>query len=923
MLAAVWSTPASGEFEFEQPEWSAFTGQTWDELKGWGWLDAIHPDDRPETARVWTAALANRDQYIVEHHVRRKEANMTRIQLMPRWAAATAIVVGCLVLAGWVSDVEFLKRVLPGLVAMNPATAVAFMLAGLALWLLQVEESRLPSRRAAQAGAGIVAMIGLLKLCALLGGPDVHMDQWLFPTKLAEAGSALPNRMAPNTALNFLLLGCALLLLGAKSRRGAYLCQLCTLAITLTASLAIIGYAFDSRSFYRVGPFIPMALHTALCFLALAAGILAGQPNKGITAIFMSRGMGGTVARRLLPEAILVPIVLGWLCLEGERIGFYGITFGVALMVTMIIFVFLALIGWTAVALESADAERRLADEALYKNHEFLQAVLENTAEGIVACDAEGQLTFFNRATREFHGLPQESLPADQWPEYYSLYMRDGITPMQKGDVPLFKALNGAHVRDTEMVIAPREGSRRFLIASGEPLFDAAGEKLGAVAVMHDITERKQAEEALRVEIIERQMAMDSLRESYGVFQRTKEEAVQAREEADTANLAKSEFLSRMSHELRTPMNAILGFGQILDSEDLTPLQKESVGHVLKGGRHLLSLINEVLDIARVEAGHDALSVEPIALDDVVPDACALVRPLAAERNIDLDHDLKALGGSHVLADRQRLKQVLINLLSNAIKYNHLGGQVVVSCHQMPDERMCIAVRDTGPGIAAEDLPKLFVPFDRLGATNSDVEGTGLGLVLSQRLVTAMGGTLKVESIPGQGSTFSIELPQATAPEAALAHLPQDNFEAGGREPSQRQYSILCIEDNLSNLRLIEVVLARRPGVTLLSAMQGSVGLDMARQHEPDLILLDLHLPDIGGSEVLTRLRQSALTRDIPVIVISADATPAQVERLLEAGVLGYLTKPLDVTEFLRLLDGVLQKIEDAPRAEPDAGGIS
>ena len=393
--------------------------------------------------------------------------------------------------------------------------------------------------------------------------------------------------------------------------------------------------------------------------------------------------------------------------------------------------------------LQSEIIERQNADAALYKNHEFLEAVLENTTEGIVACDAEGQLTFFNRATRDFHGLPLEPLPPAQWAQYYALYMPDGITPMPMEEVPLFKALNGDLVRDTEMVIAPFEGTPRLLIANGELLFDADGAKIGAVVVMHDITQRKQAEVGLQ----------------------------RAKDEAERANLAKSEFLSRMSHELRTPLNAILGFGQILDKEDLDPLSQESVGYILKGGRHLLDLINEVLDIARVEAGHADLSLEPIALDDVVPDACALVRPLAAERHIRLMENTSKLGGIHVLADRQRFKQVLINLLSNAIKYNREGGQVEVACEAKPDGRMAIAVCDTGPGIAAQDLTKLFMPFERLNAGASDVEGTGLGLVLSQRLVTAMGGTLTVESVLGRGTTFTIELPQALSPVEQLSRF--------------------------------------------------------------------------------------------------------------------------------------------------------
>ena len=436
--------------------------------------------------------------------------------------------------------------------------------------------------------------------------------------------------------------------------------------------------------------------------------------------------------------------------------------------------------------------------------------------------------------------------------------------------------------------------------------------------VAHDITDAKEAEEALR-------QANDQLEGR--VMERTAELEVStekmyaAKQEADSANLAKSEFLSRMSHELRTPLNAILGFGQILDKRELDPLAKESIGYILKGGRHLLDLINEVLDIARVEAGKIDLSLEPIALIDVVPDACALIRPLASERNIRLEENSMDLRDHYILADRQRIKQVIINLVSNAIKYNREGGQVKLICSLKSDERVTIAVHDTGPGISSEDLLKLFTPFERLGASASQIEGTGLGLVLSQRLVTSMGGTLSVESTLGVGTTFTLEMPQTTAPEAQVTNEPETPRGAESTPEFGRIFSVLCIEDNPSNLRLMEAIFEDRPEITLLAAMQGSVGLDLARQHEPDLILLDLDLPDIHGGDVLARLQQSAVTRDIPVIVVSADATPKQIERLLAAGAKSYLTKPLDVGQFLHEVDKFLQPpldIATQPSAEEE-----
>jgi CheY-like chemotaxis protein/two-component sensor histidine kinase len=399
----------------------------------------------------------------------------------------------------------------------------------------------------------------------------------------------------------------------------------------------------------------------------------------------------------------------------------------------------------------------------------------------------------------------------------------------------------------------------------------------------------------------------------------TKEYAVKAELEsakstAEKASLAKSDFLSSMSHELRSPLNAILGFAQLMDSASPAPttVQKENIAQILKAGWHLLTLINEVLDLAVVESGKMSVSLEPVSVAEVFSECKAMMEPQARQRGIGMTF-CRLDAPCFVLADRTRLKQVLINLLSNAIKYNRERGTVEVECGAAGPERVRIRVKDAGAGLPPEQLAQLFQPFNRLGQEGGAEEGTGIGLVMSKRLVELMGGAIGVESAPGAGSVFWFELDSSLAPEmpahgAEPLAAPQAQVQRGAAART-----LLYVEDNPANLALIEQIVARRPDLRLLSAVNGNLGIEVARASQPDMILMDINLPGISGVDAMKILRADAATAHIPIVALSANAMARDIKQGLEAGFFRYLTKPIRVPELMATIDAALEFAKKAP----------
>lgn len=381
---------------------------------------------------------------------------------------------------------------------------------------------------------------------------------------------------------------------------------------------------------------------------------------------------------------------------------------------------------------------------------------------------------------------------------------------------------------------------------------------------------------------------------------------VAAKDEAITANKAKSEFLSSMSHELRTPLNAIIGFGEILEMTVEDDSIKSSVTQITKAGDHLLSLINDILDLSSIEAGKLTLSIESVPLREVIVECLRLMLPLAEKRDIQIFSSEIQNSQHMLLADYIRLKQVFLNLLSNAIKYNNQGGKIVIASEAQAENKLRITISDTGKGISSESMQELFQEFNRLGAQTTNVEGTGIGLVITKRLVELMGGVIGVESKEGKGTSFWVEFKQAENNNIVDIEENSALLENEIQEPVEDKKTILYIEDNPANLQLVSMIVEKFTSHELISAHDGWLGMELAELHKPDLILLDINLPEINGHEVLKKLKGKNKTKDITVIAVSANAMNKDIKQGKEAGFDDYITKPIVVKKFLEAIQKTL-----------------
>jgi PAS domain S-box-containing protein len=540
------------------------------------------------------------------------------------------------------------------------------------------------------------------------------------------------------------------------------------------------------------------------------------------------------------------------------------------------------LIGTDNTARKQVEEEQKKLDQRLRDQQFYTRSLIESNIDALMTTDPSGIITDVNKQMEALTGCTRDELIGAPFKNYF--------TDPERAEAGIKLVLSQKNVTNYELTASARDGKKTVVSYNATTFYDRDRKLQGVFAAARDVTERKRFEVAL---------------------QETNVELESAKSAAEKANLAKSDFLSSMSHELRSPLNAILGFAQLLESTSPLPTasQKENIAQILQAGWHLLKLINEVLDLAVVESGKMSLSPESVSLAEVISECQAMMEPQAKQRGISMTFPQLDIP-YYVHADRTRVKQVLINLLSNAIKYNREQGTVEVKCTTTSPERIRISFKDTGAGLPPEKLTQLFQPFNRLGQESRAGEGTGIGLVMSKRVVELMEGAIGVESTVGVGSVFWIELLLTTAPTFLVASSESTTAIQARIPTAARLRTLLYVEDNPANLTLVEQLIARRSDIRLLTAVNGTLGIEIARASQPEVILMDINLPGISGIEALKILREDPATAHIPVVALSANAMQRDTEKGMEAGFFYYLTKPIKVNEFMDALDGALEFAE-------------
>jgi signal transduction histidine kinase/CheY-like chemotaxis protein len=801
-------------------------------------------------------------------------------------AACFAGAVAAVVLSGWGSGRLELTRVVAGLSAMNPMTAVSLAVLGIALILRPRIDA--PFVRILCA---VPIAVGTAKLAQLMFGLPFGVDQLLFDSRLGGLTDVPPNRMAPNTAFAIASTGGALILAGARSTRlklASHVVAMIVIAITL---FAIIGHVLGLAALYEVGTFNAMALHAAFCLLVLSVGVLAINPRVGLMSILADRGPAGTLARTALPIALMVPVFVGLFRVSGQSAGFYGTNDGIAIQVFANVLVTFALLMTSLVVLRRSDRQRRERELAVARSEEHYRIAERIGRVGHWRLEFPSGRLIWSDEYREICGLGRNVEPA-----------LDAVLDLY---LPEDAAAARAEVEAASTTGAGWESSRRLVRPDGELRFIKS----------HSVCERDEE---------------GRLAALFGVVLDVTDLEL-ARREAEAASATKAAFLANMSHEIRTPMNGVMGFAELLLASDLDGEQKRHASLILDSARSLLKLLNDILDVSKIEAGQLEVVSEPYSLRHGIRQCVDLMLPMASQKGLALSATMEPDVPVRVVGDGLRLRQILLNLIGNAVKFTG-RGEVTVEARRGSDERgeptLVLSVADTGVGIAEERMVAVFEEFVQADASISRrFGGSGLGLSISRRLADLMGGRIELAAREGGGTVATLTLPlvQASDEEApAISSVAGPHYVPGDGRPA----SILLVEDIDINRELVTTLLTRM-GHKVEAAENGAVALEKAailaeRPDAWDLILMDVQMPVMDGLTATRAIRAlGGRAASVPIIALSAGAFASDIQECRDAGMNDHVAKPIVTADLDSAIKRWARPVERRAPPSPEAEAMS